>query len=266
MNKALIDFIKQSSTGLTSIADKRQCERIVTILLDEEHMAVEPVLERICHSQFAAELLDFVMEKYRGTTAWSEFLKKVIAIPHAKWVKYDVDGFHWKAENEYIKWHIRYFIVKKDFRRAWDEINKALSRLGFGIGIHCRNDREVADFLKSLVRELFEAMVTAAKLQSLALADYTDVNTSPSHTVYETKPNHHHKPRSYSASFKRPSLAFAALWGETKSPGDWRVRTFTPEGGMVLKIAEHFHNRKSEARRQKHLEAVAGYERSHRQK
>lgn len=175
---------------------------------------------------------------------------------------------------------VRRYIATYDYHRAYDEVKKASK------GIRVGQPHEEADknpfkpdtaprrFAASkqavgqLVRELFAAMVAHRVLQPLAEGDHALGRKKERVTVYETKPRGHRKPRKYEQCTTVAGLEFARLFLIRPACGSYENRQpdiFSPEGGMILTMARHFADKKSEFRRRKHDAAVAEYEQRQQQ-
>lgn len=171
---------------------------------------------------------------------------------------------------------VRRYIATYDYHRAYDEVKKASK--GIRVGQPHQEDENLltADttprrFAASkqtvgqLVCELFAAMVAHGLLQPLDEGNYVLESSRVYVTCYETKlGGNRRKPRKYEQRTTVAGFEFARLFAILSARVSYLNRPpdiFSPEGGMILTMARHFADKKSESRRRKHDAAVAEYER-----
>ncbi len=177
---------------------------------------------------------------------------------------------------------MRRFIVREDFRRAWDELQKAhrgvldatvreenfLEKESFIM--ECQRPenrcwRASVSIVGSLALELYEAMAKKALLTKIAEGDrIIDSWGRVYETVYEVKvpSGHRHKPRAYSQSVQQPGHAIAIHYVACVLGDSTRRMQLRDEGAAILKIAAHFHAVRNERRRKKHEQVLEEYVRS----
>ncbi len=177
---------------------------------------------------------------------------------------------------------VRYYIVRKDFRRAWEELNKAYKGL-LNHGIVKENYKNRIDFIEAcsdrynrgwkatyetigrLAMELYHSMSNAEKLEG-SLEDFRSCSRSVAVPVYKIKgPS---KPVAYMQQSDRPSFDFAESFvdvGQDAGYVGWnQPRHFTDAGAAILMIAEHFASKRRETRRRKYEERLAAYVVTHK--
>ncbi|MFH1745071.1 MAG: hypothetical protein ABH881_02800 [bacterium] len=151
-----------------------------------------------------------------------------------------------------VEWYI---VSKRDWRRSWDEIQKAWR--GFPVGQEKQLPNKI-DFslyryrankwiVASFVQQLFALMVKDGTIELLIDKDHILQNENTSVPAYEDK-SRFGAPRFYRLSAPVAGFKIASEWcikeGSFKEP-----YVFEEEGAMVLKIADHFRQEKNRAKR-----------------
>jgi len=181
---------------------------------------------------------------------------------------------------------VRRYLVRGDYRRTWDELNKA--RRGFtkpndvrpGTISHDQRDDigEVVfkswdayacskEMLAELVADLFSAMEKNGLIAPISEEDKTLPGQKMPRRVFETKPTKGGRViRSYELSGVTVSgFGFACIFRlkagymYPRRQGDGcppKLHVFDETGAQVLKIAAYFSKKKDERRRKKHEDAL----------
>ena len=188
---------------------------------------------------------------------------------------------------DFWTYKVRYYIVRKDFRRAWEELNKAYK--GFlNHGIVKENYKNRRDFIEAcadrynrgwkatyetigrLAMELYHSMSNAEKLEG-SLDDFRTCTSWHDISYYKlkgvSKPMVCIMKRS-----PRPSFELAKHFIDPKKkvsarPLDYWYEfeyRFMDSGAAILMIAEHFASMKREKRRRKYETKLAAYEAMHK--
>lgn len=168
---------------------------------------------------------------------------------------------------------VRRYLATYDYRRAWDEVKKASKGIRISEpGEQCNpfneddSSRKFAaskSVIGELVRELFAELVAHGFLTPLPEGDYTLESRRERVQVYETKlaRNYRHAPRAYQQAVPVAGLEFARMFHLSSSDRLYPrfPSHFSIEGGMILRMARYFADKKAESRRQRHAKAVAEY-------
>jgi hypothetical protein len=257
MNEPLLDFLRETPEGLLQVDDLDACRLLLATLFEADKPAPEKMLAWACNSQFPDELLLFVADLFRPTAAWRDFLLVCLR----NWDGWEAVDFPKTFTDEYAALGVRYYIAKGDLRRAWDKINK-LRKQGF----FAEGAEEAHVFfaspvcLKALVEELFAKMLARQLVSPLDPIDVERAEMYAARNVFETKPHSlGRKPRAYKTTMPRPGWQFAELFGTKHLGGLVLTFKIAPVGAMILKIAEHFAAKRSDAKKKKHQKALETY-------
>ncbi len=212
---ALLDFVRQSRDGLRGI-EKEAATRVVKGLAGEG-MSAHDLLGRIIRSEYV-EALFLVLYDEIGQDADKRIalLDAMLALPESVWgdgalnagsvatkfaraedfnhlLKHHKDAILYKREASYLLGHfspdeywlkrVRWYIVKRDYRRTWDELRRA--ERGYFIGSKEETPRfgkwdpmwysyeASQESVATLARELCDAMIGPGLISSeTSLADY----------------------------------------------------------------------------------------------
>ncbi|MEK7647815.1 MAG: hypothetical protein AAB384_02130 [Patescibacteria group bacterium] len=310
---SLLCFVRDDVEGIQQVRSLKVAKRIICKLA-EEGMSAGALLRRCCHLEFGEALIVEVQDHFARANQQKCFFSAMVQMPalwwdenelsprrllkllrghevlahllahHADLVTHPEHPLYCKTDislaDEYWAHQTRRFIVRGDFRRAWDELQKA-HRGVLNATIQEGHFAEKQDFITecqrpenrcwrasdlivgSLAIELYEAMVKESLLTVITDGDrLTDSWGRMRQTVYEVKmpSGHRHQPRAYSQSVPQPGHAIALLYGEHK-PGSREVQ-LRDEGAAILKIAAHFNTVRNERRRKKHEQMLEEYESS----
>ncbi|HOX60924.1 MAG TPA: hypothetical protein PLV72_02880 [Candidatus Magasanikbacteria bacterium] len=254
MHKAFRRFLIDSPDAFEMIRTIDDGWEAVEVLFFEIQMPPKEVVSRIFHFEFAGELIYRLVGALRETPTYPMFLREITTeIPEENWVESDTGEVYRKLADEYLMLNVRYYITRRDFRRAWDETRN------FWKDAHDTINRMVN--MRTLVRELFSAMLTDDLVTPIVETDRKDQNSRAPLTAYDTRPRaHNSRPISQSLYTKRPGWDMACELGFSTSEKSCRILNITTEGAMILKIAAHFRDKRNEKRKAKHLQVLAEYE------
>jgi hypothetical protein len=204
---ALVDIVRTNSDGLSSM----ECigfeeAREIIRTLAEEGMSVSALFRRVVNSSYPAELFAFLVELFGDTPRRTQLIDALVALPwgeyryaelelqdFVQWFASTKDFKHLLARHrEYLLdknkeqlpfdptsyWidTVRWYIVKCDFRRAWDEWRHAVRGFYFGKPEHLllgkadpRDYRFQAPpgVCDVLIRELIDAIVAMGEMKPL---------------------------------------------------------------------------------------------------
>jgi hypothetical protein len=305
---AFVDFLYENDECLEGMSYLKAKSAI--LYLARNGMDASGLMKRACHSAHSKRLLIMLTRIFKGKRKRHALMKTLLTLPTNYWEEHfqmeelptlfsggdsDIDYIR-QHHNEiltdeqhplfrcvgdmdaYWERHIRLYIVKRDFRRAWDELRKAhrgfLSEEGLAEVLKYRSryslrgtHRASNTTLKTLVGELYTAMSDGSLIATLPEGNYELENEHTRVAVYETREprGREHAPRSYNQAIRRAGLELANIFLIQEGSYDYwnnqrKPYIFQREGGMVLLIADYFRQLKNEARRKKHQKALAEYE------
>jgi len=175
----------------------------------------------------------------------------------------------------YWQQRVRRYAVRRDFRRAWDEINKArrgfVRQEGTPVGHVSRHKQEFGacskEVLAELVGELFAAMCTKGLVLAITDTDMVLKSGVEDRQVFETKPTKGgNKIRSYRQRVTMTGLGFASLFFSAEMDSElarsrYAPKVFDETGAQILKLAAYFRDKKNKQRERRHDRAVRELER-----
>lgn len=312
---SLLCFVRDDEEGIQQVRSLKVAKRIIRKLA-EEGMSAGALLRRCCHLEFGEALIVEVQDHFAHAGQQKCFVTAMAQMPALWWEENDLSprqllkllqghevlahllGHHAdlvthpehplycktdiSLADEYWTHQVRRFIVRGDFRRAWDELQKA-HRGVLNATIREEDFLEKQDFITecqqpanrcwrasvsivgSLAIELYEAMVKESLITVITDGDrLTDSLGRMSQTVYEVKvpSGHRHVPREYSQWVSQPGHVIATHYVECELGGWKGDKRLLDEGAAILKIAAHFNAVRNERRRKKHVQVLEEYERN----
>lgn len=312
---ALVHFVKDSPSGVRLVRSLQTALKVISALADGG-MPMAQLLIRCCHFEYGERMVIELQTRFGQGTGRMEFVDALAHMPASWWHEngidahvvlgrmrgHDVLAYLFKhhsqlvtnPENplycdgdieladEYWMHQVRRFIVRGDFRRAWDELQKAyrgvlkatVQRSDFRDEQqyihecqqpHNRCWRASLNAVGQLSVELHDVMVEERLLTPISEEDrLTDRWGLVRVMAYETKvPSaHRYKPREYAQQIQQPGHAIAICFAESGSVEGARRGTvkLRDEGAAILKIAAYFHALRNARRRLKYEVALNGYE------
>lgn len=297
LSRVFLDFVRDN-TDAFSEEDSETAKQAVLELL-EEGMPVRGLILRIMNHSFGDDILQCLIEKFKGTNEWENFLRAILSI-HDIWLgntalsnktlgtiledyqspefimkksgilqnkKHPLHDVIYKTAGNcyadaYWEKKVRWYISKQDCRRAWDELMKAFKGFilePFEIGTYrpdsfyrnCHHGfMASAEILRTLTRELFEAMRGAGFFDNFKSGSFVNV-----------------QPRRFEGRIGKVGVAFAqAVLGDQRYPVTRPITPFNEDTcGMVITLAEHFKKIRDDGRRQKLERRLGKYEANHKQ-
>jgi len=268
---ALVAFVRTNDEGLHEVKQLENAQKVLKHLLGES-MSPRRLLTIIANSRFCNELFNFLLAHYRGTSAWSAFEDAVIT-SHDEWgrggsciLSTSLAHFFCLVEDQeaLIKrhrnillaedlpflpamdpdrhwgWRVQWYIARKNFLRAWDELKRAHR------GLHISDTYTPTDFLRGDVRYAFRASREtvahlASELFSVVAKDAGLVLDDESRTEY---PFH---------SLRTPESAMSLLKSVAGPDSNWKVSKF---GAQIALMARYFAGLEREKRRKKFVRKV----------
>ena len=308
---AFVDFVRDNPDAMEEVTSVGQGIEILNALA--ESIPVSRLVPMTHNSLFGDRLLLHLNSLVAGTkdaqefhravaelsadfigVAWEiETIDRVLAeadirdlIEHCPAL---LDGTHpWRGKvnlDPYWEWRVRRYLVRGDYRRTWDELNKA--RRGFAktektpldtidrlfqqsqksemIGEVLYEGRHSyacsKTMLATLISDLFTAMVEKGLVATITEADTKLDGSITTHKVFETKPTKGGRTiRSYDQWVTVAGFGFACIFriqAGRAYAGHGKFHIFDETGAQVLKIAAYFRKKKDEQRQKRHDDAVS---------
>ena len=282
---AFLDFARDNRDALQIVKDFETAKEIVLVLAKEGVEELE-LLERCRHINYANKLVDVLLAWAVESRRWQPMLDALAKLPKSWWeeTEFRADDLycllrgheilnyllHKHADmirdqdhplfsrggtptaDDYWLHQARRFIVRCDFRRAWDEIEKA-DRGFIGSWIKQEDYRNPKDYIedcsdrrnrcwsastetiKLLLNELYSAMRQVGAIRDLTEAD-----------------------RVFAAYNRPPGSEMVARF--VSSRVDCGQFLMEPEGGMALVLARHFQQLRNAHRAEKNAKKLREYE------